>query len=298
MTRPIVVAHAGASGHAPANTFGAYRRAHDDYPDVWMEFDAQFSSDDIPMAIHDETLDRTTDASGLVSDRTADDLQKVNAAATYPGWDFEPVPRVQDIVEEGRDAGWRLICEVKNIPGQRSLRSSGESYAETLNKIFVDIEVPARSPRGDLLLGPHARCPEETQRRDRARLPHRARTAGRYGTDSGAEPRYLSRSRIPREAPRHSTPDFTSEHVVPRTTTSIQVHVWTTNEPEEIEAAIAKDLDGITSDYPDRVLQRARPLERGLLGLFFRVAGVAGPDLLFGGLGRVAHLLRQQVALI
>ncbi len=66
MTRPIIVAHAGASGHAPANTLGAYRRAHAAYPGCWMEFDAQFSKDDQLMAIHDDTLDRTTNGTGRV----------------------------------------------------------------------------------------------------------------------------------------------------------------------------------------------------------------------------------------
>src|SRR4029079_14873487 len=77
----IVVAHAGASGHAPANTLGAYRRAHATYDGVWMEFDTQFTSDDELVAVHDDTLDRTTDWSGHVADFTAEDLKRCNAAA-------------------------------------------------------------------------------------------------------------------------------------------------------------------------------------------------------------------------
>ncbi len=250
----MVVAHAGASGHAPANTFGAYRRAHDTYRGVWMEFDAQFSSDDVPMAIHDETLDRTTDASGLVSDRTADELQKVNAAAKHPGWDFEPIPRVRDLVEEGRDARWRLICEVKNIPGQPRFDHSGESYAETLNKIFVDSKFPLdrlvvicfwaptldalKKLNGEIALG-YLSVPD---------LP------GGMGLTAAQNLDFCRDHGFHVSAPRHSTPDLTSEHVAAAHAYGIQVHVWTTNEPDEIEAAIAKDLDGITSDYPDRVL--------------------------------------------
>ena len=254
MTRPIVVAHAGASGHAPANTFGAYRRAHNTYRGVWMEFDAQFSSDDVLMAIHDETFDRTTDATGLVSDRSADEMQKVNAAAKHPGWDFEPVPRVQDLLEEGRDAGWRLICEVKNIPGQPRFDHSGESYAETLNKILLDSRFPLdrlvvicfwaptldalKKQNGDLALG-YLSVPD---------LPSGMGLTAAQNLDFCREHGFHV------SAPRHSTPDLTSEHVAAAHADGIQVHVWTTNEPDEIEVAIAKDLDGITSDYPDRVL--------------------------------------------
>ena len=66
MTAPIVVAHAGGSGHAPANTFGAYRRAHSAYPGVWMELDAQFAADGELMAIHDDTLDLGDRAAGCL----------------------------------------------------------------------------------------------------------------------------------------------------------------------------------------------------------------------------------------
>jgi len=31
------------------------------------------------------------------------------------------------------------------------------------------------------------------------------------------------------------------------------VHVWTPNEPDDIDRAVSNNLDGITSDYPDRV---------------------------------------------
>ncbi|MEX0873648.1 MAG: glycerophosphodiester phosphodiesterase [Actinomycetota bacterium] len=254
MTRPIVVAHAGASGYAPANTFGAYRRAHATYTDVWMEFDAQFSSDDVLVAIHDDTLDRTTDGTGFVADRTANELQQVNAAASFPDWDFEPVARVRDILETGRDEGWRLICEVKNIPGQRRYEHTGESYAEALNTVLVETTFPLdrlvvicfwaptldalKKVNGEIALG-YLSVPE---------LP------GGMGLTAAQNLEMCSERGFHVSAPRHSTPDLTVEHVASAHEAGIQVHVWTTNEPDEIEAAVSKDLDGITSDYPDRVL--------------------------------------------
>src|SRR5439155_25534795 len=54
-------------------------------------------------------------------------------------------------------------------------------------------------------------------------------------------------------APRHSTPDLTAELVAQAHDRGLQVHVWTPNEPDDIQRAVSKNLDGITSDYPDRV---------------------------------------------
>src|SRR4029077_14896292 len=65
-----------------------------------------------------------------------------NAAAQFDGWTFEGVPRVRDIFEEGRDAGWRLICEVKNIPGQTRFDPSGEKHASALNALLAETRFP------------------------------------------------------------------------------------------------------------------------------------------------------------
>jgi glycerophosphoryl diester phosphodiesterase len=54
-------------------------------------------------------------------------------------------------------------------------------------------------------------------------------------------------------APRHTTPDLSRELVEAARADGIQTHVWTTNEPDDIAHAVSLGLDGITSDYPDRV---------------------------------------------
>jgi glycerophosphoryl diester phosphodiesterase len=254
MTRPIVVAHAGGSGHAPANTLGAYRRAHEEYPGVWMEFDAQFASDGELMAVHDDTLDRTTDWSGYVADRASDELQKCNAAAEWSDWGFEPVPRVRDILNEGRDAGWRLICEIKNIPRQRSFEASGERHADELCALLDETRFPLdrlvmicfwaptldalKARNGDIALG-YLSVPD---------LP------GPMGLSAAQNIEVCRKRGYHVAAPRHTTPDLGPDLVRSAHDDGLQVHVWTTNEPPEIERAVALGLDGITSDYPDRVI--------------------------------------------
>jgi glycerophosphoryl diester phosphodiesterase len=254
VTRPIIVAHAGASGHAPANTLGAYRRAHAEYPGCWMEFDAQFSSDNELMAIHDDTLDRTTNATGYVSDRTADELRDVDASKGFDGWGFEPVVRVRDILEEGRDAGWRLICEVKNIPGQRRHDETGESYGEALCELFATTRFPLDRLVVICFFAPTL---DAIKKRDEdvalGYLSTPILPGGKPGTSAAENAQRCREMGYHVSAPYHGTPDLTAEHVEACRADGIQVHVWTTNEPAHIDAAVAKDLDGITSDYPERV---------------------------------------------
>ncbi len=248
-----MVAHAGGSGDAPANTLGAYRRAHETWPGVWMEFDGQYASDGELMAVHDDTLDRTTDWTGHVADHTSGELRGCNAAARMPGWGFEPVSRVRDILTEGRDAGWRLICEIKNIPRQRSFDPSGDRYAETLVDLVASTKFPLdrlvmicfwaptleaiKRRNGDIALG-YLSVPD---------LP------GGMGLNAEQNIAACREHGFHVAAPRHSTPDLSAELVERAHSDGIQVHVWTTNERRDIERAIAHRLDGITSDYPDRV---------------------------------------------
>lgn len=255
VTGPIVVAHAGGSGHFPANTLGAYRRAHATYPGVWMEFDAQFAADGELMAVHDDTLDRTTDAAGFVADRTSEELQRCNAAAEWTDWEPEPIPRVRDILVEGRDEGWRLICEIKNIPGQRSYDPSGERYAEAFVALLAETRFPL-----DRLVAICFWAPTLTAIKPRHRdvvlgflsVPE---LPGGMGLTAAENLALCREHGYHVAAPRHSTPDLTRELVEGAHAEGIQIHVWTTNDPPDIERVVNIGVDGITSDYPDRVYE-------------------------------------------
>ncbi len=219
-----------------------------------MEFDAQFASDGELMAIHDDTLDRTTDWTGFVADRTSEELSGCNAAADWKDWGFEPVPRVRDILTEGREAGWRLICEIKNIPGQKSFDPTGERYAAELVKLLNETKFPidklvmicfwgqtldAIKPlNADIALG-FLSVPD---------LP------GGMGLSAAENVTACKERGFHVAAPRHSTPDLSAQLVEAAHADGIQVHVWTTNEQEDVERAVGLGLDGITSDYPERVI--------------------------------------------
>ncbi len=116
---PMLIAHRGGAGLWPENTMGAFRNAHALFTAAgvpgWLELDTQFTSDQVLVVIHDATLDGTTDCSGAVVDQPA---STVTACDADPGPAVDPVPALAQILSEGRDSGWRLMIEIKNIPGE------------------------------------------------------------------------------------------------------------------------------------------------------------------------------------
>ena len=73
-----VIAHRGSSQRCPENTLAAFRAALEDGADG-IEFDVQSSQDGRLVIFHDDTLERTTDGHGLLTDKTFDALRRLDA---------------------------------------------------------------------------------------------------------------------------------------------------------------------------------------------------------------------------
>jgi glycerophosphoryl diester phosphodiesterase len=78
----LVIAHRGASAQAPENTLPAFEVAVQRGADAF-ELDVRLTADGAPVVIHDDTLDRTTDGTGLVRSHTLAELRSVDAGARF-----------------------------------------------------------------------------------------------------------------------------------------------------------------------------------------------------------------------
>jgi glycerophosphoryl diester phosphodiesterase len=78
------IAHRGASGTFPENTLSAFRAAIDAGADM-CELDVQLTRDAAVVVIHDETVDRTTDGTGEVAALTLEEIQRLDAGAKFKG---------------------------------------------------------------------------------------------------------------------------------------------------------------------------------------------------------------------
>ncbi|MCH8102721.1 MAG: hypothetical protein IIB28_06165 [Chloroflexi bacterium] len=102
MSRPFtLIAHRGFSSRAPENTIAAFDLAIGAGFDN-IELDAHLSADGVPVVIHDDTLDRTTNGSGPVSSLTLAELRELDAGAWF-GDDREyagdPIPTLDELLE-------------------------------------------------------------------------------------------------------------------------------------------------------------------------------------------------------
>ncbi|KAK2097628.1 Glycerophosphocholine phosphodiesterase [Saguinus oedipus] len=80
--RISAIAHRGGSHDAPENTLAAIRQAAKNGA-TGVELDIEFTSDGIPVLMHDNTVDRTTDGTGRLCDLTFEQIRKLNPAANH-----------------------------------------------------------------------------------------------------------------------------------------------------------------------------------------------------------------------
>ena len=78
----ILVAHRGASAHAPENTLESFRLAAEMGADA-IELDVHLTADGHLAVIHDETLERTTDRTGSVAGLAMDAIREADAGANF-----------------------------------------------------------------------------------------------------------------------------------------------------------------------------------------------------------------------
>ena len=124
---PRIVVHRGGGLLAPENTLAAIRLARN-LGFIGVEFDVKLTGDGIPVLMHDDTLERTTDGSGPVAEMSYQEIAKLDAG-TWFGNEFsgEPVPSFAAASALCREAGIWANIEIKPSPGQE--RETGEAVA-------------------------------------------------------------------------------------------------------------------------------------------------------------------------
>jgi glycerophosphoryl diester phosphodiesterase len=103
----IVIAHRGGADLAPENTMTAFQNAIDVGAD-WMEFDIHRTSDGELVIMHDDTVDRTTDGSGMIKDMTAAEFAALEMA------DGKEPPTLEAVTDLAKAGGIGMLAEVKS----------------------------------------------------------------------------------------------------------------------------------------------------------------------------------------
>jgi glycerophosphoryl diester phosphodiesterase len=129
-TRPMVVAHRGASIEQPENTIAAFEAAIDAGADA-VEFDVRMTADGHAVVMHDADVSRTTDGTGLVSAMTLEEIRTLGA------------PTLEETLRclSGRTAA---DIEIKNLPGEPGFTPEREAAVEATLDALDAVSFPGQ----------------------------------------------------------------------------------------------------------------------------------------------------------
>jgi len=235
----LAIAHRGASGYAPENTFAAFRRAIA-LGAGFIETDLQLSRDARLVAIHDATVNRTTNGQGAVHDMTLAELRRLDAGSWF-GSEFagERIPTIEEILEFANKHDVVFYLEMKpsgSWGGEHALisvlRESGEIARTVVISFDAAILAGVRKIEPTLMTGLLFE----------GHIPNPLDKAIEIGARQLVVRGDLVTPRLLKEARGRD----------------LQVVCWTVNHPGHMRLLVQAGVDGIISDYPDRLLELTR----------------------------------------
>ena len=114
---PIVVGHRGVAAHAPENTIEGVRLAAKQGVAA-VEVDIALTKDDVPVLLHDERLDRTTNGRGALANHTRADLEQLDAGAWFDAaFAGARIPTLVELIAACLECRLALNAEIKPTPG-------------------------------------------------------------------------------------------------------------------------------------------------------------------------------------
>ncbi|MFI9646792.1 glycerophosphodiester phosphodiesterase [Streptomyces sp. NPDC052040] len=228
---PIAFAHRGGAADGLENTAAQFRRAvQAGYR--YIETDVHATTDGKLVAFHDATLDRVTDGAGRISELPWSAVHRARVAGT------EPVPLFEELLEEFPEVRWNV--DVKAEPALLPLLDLiGRTNA--WDRVCVGSFSESRVSRAQRLAGP--------------RLATSYGTLGVLGLRlrSWGLPARVRGSAVAAQVPRSQSgvPVVDRRFVRTAHALGLQVHVWTINDPGDINRLLDLGVDGIMTDHID-----------------------------------------------
>ncbi|MFJ6528398.1 glycerophosphodiester phosphodiesterase [Streptomyces longwoodensis] len=262
-----VVAHRGASEEAPEHTLAAYRKAIEDGADA-LECDVRLSADGHLVCVHDRRVNRTSNGRGAVSALELADLaaldfgswkarEALRSRDEEPDWEFRPEDREQTsvltlerLLELVADAGRRVELAVETKHPTRWAGQVEERLLHLLKRFGLDAPPsPTESPVRIMSFSPRS------LHRVRAAAP----TLPTVYLTQFVSPR-LRDGRLPAgvgiAGPSIRIVRSHPAYVERLKRAGHGVHVWTVNEPADVELCVGLGVDAIITNRPRAVLSQ------------------------------------------
>lgn len=250
--RPLVIAHRGGAALWPENTLYAFERAAALGADV-IETDVRLTADGALVLVHDETVARTTDGAGRVSELTLAELKRLDAGHRFTPDGGRTFPF------RGRGLTVPTLAEAFALPG--ALRFNVEPKDDSprlVTALCAAVREQRMAERVVVAAFRHAtleqfrrECPEVATSASASEASHflalyKAGLAASYSPPMHAlqVPEYAGALHV-----------LTREFVEAAHARNLHVHAWTVNTAEDMRRLLDLGVDGIMTDHPDRLLE-------------------------------------------
>lgn len=267
-----VIAHRGASGHAPESTLAAYEQAFEWGVD-YLELDVQITSDGQLVVFHDDVIDRTSDGEGNIHDHTLEELKALDVGSWFneaypdsanPAFEGAELLTLDELFEHfGHDARYYIETKSPQLnPGlEEALVEALEAHdmVDTGRVLVQSFEQESLLKVHELnenvpliqLVWYHPDEEDNTQLKEWTDVTPAPddmtdedfQAIAEYAVGIGTNYLYEQQVVID-EAFIHQAHE-----------NGLSVHVYTVNDTEEMERLMEWGVDGLFTDYPDRLLE-------------------------------------------
>jgi glycerophosphoryl diester phosphodiesterase len=238
--KPLVLAHRGASAYAPENTLAAFKLAIEMGADG-VELDVTLTQDGIPIVIHDDTVDRTTNGGkGTVKDLTLAQIQQLDASYKFDKYRGEKIPTLAQVLQaiaKTHVVNIELKSTTLKTDGIEAATLAVIEETGTANNVIISSFNPfalqrmyaldPKLPRG-LLYAPN--LPLYLRR---AWLRPLAHTTAMHPECSMIDAKYIAWAK----------------------SKGLKVNTWTTDDPAEMKRLLNLGVDAIMTNKPDVLRQ-------------------------------------------
>jgi glycerophosphoryl diester phosphodiesterase len=249
---PLVMAHRGGKGLWPENTLYAFEQAVAMGVDV-LEMDMHSTADGVLVVMHDDTVDRTTDGTGPVSALTLAELKALDAGYHWSSDEGQTFPY------RGKGIAVPTVEEVfvafpimpMNIEIKQAEPSITKPFCQLIREYGMANKVLVASFREETIEGFRRECPEVATSTSESEVTVLF-VLSKIFLDATYSP----------AAQAVQVPEYQSDlHVLtPRFVAAVHsrgldVHAWTINDVEDMQRLVALGVDGLITDYPDRLME-------------------------------------------
>lgn len=258
------IAHRGARSVAPENTLAAARQGLEIGADLW-ELDIQLTADGEFIVVHDNSLDRTSDAEEvfpqrrpwLVSEFTLAEIRQLDFGSWFNATDpfgeiaagnvseakqqsyvGEPAPTLREALEWTRDNDWRVNVELKDLEG----RPGEETFVEDVVGLVEELDMVDRVMISSFN--------HDYVRRAKAGLAdiETGALSSRF-VDNVAD--YIRE--MGADAYNPSVTSIAAPQIPTLRDQGIDVYVYTVNDAEKMKELVEAGATGVFTDYPQRL---------------------------------------------